>query len=125
MTMENVKTFCKEHKKEIIIGAVTTAVSVAGCVLLRKKVKTIDIPESVKSIVPKSLDLPKPEKSVGVWHDFWIDGGTKLPTAIVCDIPIQYMGELGEEILGHCAKHGIDQIVHDTHVQMVLEFINE
>lgn len=122
MTMEKIKAFCKKHKKEIIIGTVTTTVGVVSCVLLRKKVKTVDIPESIKTVVPKSLDLPKPKKSVGYWIDFWLDGGTKRPTAVICDVPMQYLGDLGVEIVDHCAEHGIDQVIFDTPVQMVLEF---
>lgn len=120
-TIEKITGFCKEHKKEIIIGTATTAVCIVGCVLLGKKVKAVDIPETVKSIIPKSKDLPLPEKSVGEWISFWIDGSTKRPTAVICDVPFQYMGDLGAEILDHCAKNGIPQVVFDTPVQMVLE----
>lgn len=122
--MERVKEFCKAHKKEIVVGTVVTVVSVAGCVLLRKKVKTVDIPESIKSIIPRSKDLPLPKYHCGTWHEFWIDGCTKYPTAIISDINVQFMGDLGNEILNHCRDCGLD-ISFDSPMQMVLEVVTD
>lgn len=123
-TIEKITGFCKEHKKEIIIGTATTAVCIVSCVLLGKKVKAVDIPETVKSVIPKSKDLPLPKKHCGTWHDFWIDGCTKYPTAIISDINVQFMGDLGAEILDHANDCGLN-LSFDTPMRMVIELVTD
>ena len=124
LTKEQVKNFCKKHKKGIIAAgtlSLITAGSMAICVA-KKQPFTDVVGELISS---GSRDLPIPEKSVGKWHSLWVDGSTKMLTGIVYDVPMMYMGDLGAEILNHCAKHGINEICADSRVQMVMEFANE
>ena len=124
MTKEQISRFCKKHKKKIIVGAVVTAGCVVGYMLLRKKPAVpVNIPKIINTFAPK--DLPKPEKSVGYWDHFWIDQGSELPMAIINDVHVQFLGELGEEIFDHCEDIGLDQICYDTHVNLIIGFTNE
>ncbi|MBQ8237910.1 MAG: hypothetical protein IJZ39_07180 [Oscillospiraceae bacterium] len=124
LSKEQIKNFCKKHKKGIIAAGTLTLVTVGGMAI--RKAKKLPFTDVVGELISAgSRDLPIPEKSVGKWHSLWVDGSTKMLTGIVCDVPMQYMGDLGAEILDHCAKHGINEICHDSHVQMVLEFVND
>lgn len=125
MSMKDVKMFVKEHKKEIAIGAIVTTASIVGCVLLRKNFNTTNNSDLVEFTLNTGKDLPKPSKSVGRWAEFWIDGGTKWPTAIINDVPMQYLGDFGAEILDHCAENNIEQILFDTHANIIIEFMDK
>lgn len=124
LTKEQVKNFYKKHKKGIIAAGALSLITVGGMAIC--KAKKLPFTDTVGELISAgSRDLPIPEKSVGKWHSLWVDGGTKMLTGIVCDVPMMYIGDLGAEILNHCAKHGINEICADSRVQMVLEFVNE
>lgn len=118
MTVKKIKKFVKEHAKAIGVGAALTSVGVVG-VLLRKNVENVKLVD-----IKENLKLPMPSKSVGSWKDFYINSNTSVPTAVVHDVPIQYFGDFGAEIVDHCHDHNIEEIVFDTHVNLILEFTN-
>ena len=122
------KATCKEylrtHKKEIILGAAITTISVATALIIQRKIhikesrKTISkvnediIKSGAKSLAEKRLH-PDMESAVGIFCDVWNDHGKAL--AIVTDLKINDMGRLGEELLK------IDGVTPDSIIAATLE----
>lgn len=113
--MGKVKTFVKEHKMQIIGGAVVI-VTVAGIVLLLKHTKAGKAIKAIKDSFSVK-DLPKPVDTLCTVEECWKEGD--VVNAIVNDYAAKDLGKLGELFVG---QNGITE---DTLTSIVISFINE
>lgn len=96
------KRICKEHKKEIIGGAVLlTAGAIGGGVICYMAMKGKDIPmEELKNIDfdsywvkgTKIVDIPIPEHLKENMTDFWLEGNLENGTRILHGV-IEHIGK--------------------------------
>lgn len=104
--IEKAWEWIKEHKKEIGIGALGVAATIAGVIVFKKqidpetvmnRIKYANTPKKV-SIWPKKLDII--DLGVGALDDAMVyeDGIVEL---WMDQIPLSDMGDLGEAILGN------------------------
>lgn len=95
MSKNEIKDYIKNHKKEIVIGAISVVgigVMTAIGVKSLKTVKTI-VPDVAKSI--DDIDVPD-TWSVGTVTQLWKEN--TWTNAIINDITIADLGKLGEEL---------------------------
>lgn len=95
MTKKEVKEFFKNHWKELAAGA---AVCVGGVIIYTiTKQKPKAISEVVSKVLPNT-DLAKPvDWGIGELTELWDEGFG--PQAIVNDISVSDLGDLGSELL--------------------------
>lgn len=110
--MQKVKTFVKEHKEQITIGA--GAVVIGGIMfMVTKKKPKLKTMEAVDVIQKFNTELEHPELDFGTITDFWLEGGYK--NAIIHDLTIADLGALGEQFV-----EKVDGITKDTEVSLVM-----
>lgn len=95
MDVKRVLNYAKTHKKEIITG---TAIVAGGIVLYAFTKQKPKIDGMKATEVFKSMDLDKPEDwKLGELTEYWKESG--YVNAIVNDIKVSDLGELGEEFI--------------------------
>lgn len=110
--MQKVKTFVKEHKEQIAIGAAT--IVVGGVIFIVTKKKPKFKAEKAVEVLPKfNTELEHPDLDFGTITDFWSEGGFK--NAIIDDLTIADLGALGEQFV-----EKVDGITKDTEVSILM-----
>ena len=114
--LEKAKTFVKEHKRELAIGAGVAGIMMIGGVvhmITKKKPKIANISESVFH----AKDLEKPKMDIGTLIDLWREGG--YINAILYDVTVADLGAVGEQFLK------IDGVTNDTVVSAVISLLDK
>ena len=114
--LEKAKTFVKEHKRELAIGAGVAGIMMIGGVvymITKKKPKIANISESVFH----AKDLEKPKMDIGTLTDLWQEGG--YINAILYDVTVADLGAVGEQFLK------IDGVTNDTVVSAVISLLDK
>ena len=114
--LEKAKTFVKEHKRELAIGAGVAGIMMIGGVvymITKKKPKIANISESVFH----TKDLEKPKMDIGTLTDLWQEGG--YINAILNDVTVADLGAVGEQFLK------IDGVTNDTVVSAVISLLDK
>ena len=126
MKLEKAKTFVKEHKKELAIGAGCLVIGGAIFFITKKKPKILDEGLAACVHLPKltKLDVPDSLKAKGVYEisshnpdkylDIWLD-----------NVSLSKLGEVGEELIAACGCASDTTISGVVDVGMTIENITE
>ena len=108
--------FVKDHKKDILVGAITTVTAVCGIALFVMGKKKSLIPVEFTGVIqtPNAKDIHVADWNVGTLTDCWREGG--WINLIAKDFTVADAGKLGEELLK------IDGVTADTVLQTVMTF---
>ena len=109
--LEKAKTFVKEHKRELAIGAGMAGIVMIGGVvymITKKKPKIANISDFVFHV----KDLEKPKMDIGTLAELWQEGG--CINAILNDVTVADLGAVGEQFLK------IDGVTNDTVVSAII-----
>ena len=97
--LDEMKTFVKEHKNEIIAGVIGVGVTVGSIAYIMVTKKPVKIPEAVKpnfAAIEKSR-IEKLNWRLGDMTDLWNEGGHI--NTIINDITMADLGKLGDELI--------------------------
>ena len=115
MTKKEVKEFFKNHWKELAAGAAVCVGGVIIYTITKQKPKVIS--EVVGKVLPNT-DLAKPvDWSIGELTELWDEGFG--PQAIVNDVSVSDLGNLGKELLK------IDGVKETDGVSIVIGVLNK
>lgn len=116
--IDEFKNFVKDHKKEIVNGAIGVGVTVGGIALLVSTKKTLKFPEtSFKGMSISKWEeiekarIDKLNWNLGTMTSLWDEGGCL--NTIVTDLTVSDLGKLGDELLkidGVTKQTGVDII---------------
>ena len=115
--LEELKTFAKEHKKELVIGTGIFIGSALIFAITKKKLKT-DVPAVIitkTSMIDKGLK--KPEEFIDVVDKFWQDEYGK--NAFMSDIDAKDVGAVNQALL----KAG--SIAEDSRVMVLISYYDK
>lgn len=112
--MMNIKQWVKNHKKEVVIGTIVVAGTVAG-VIITKKVMSTDVTASkVISKLKNYTEIPLDKEkllSVFGFNDItkWNDGYIDIVTGNKGNVVLEELGEVGSAICDElgcaCDRH--------------------
>lgn len=117
--LDEMKTFVKEHKNEIIAGAIGVGVTVCGITYIMVTKKPVKIPEAVKpnfAAIEKSR-IEKLNWKLGDMTDLWNEGG--CINTIINDITMADLGKLGDELMN------IEGVTKETGISIIASIPGE